>query len=134
LGAGSRIFGYEVDGLDYRFEDGLPIPTCTDGAVPEIEILGMGLATNIEADHNVWGETLYIGAADASFKAHVLFREVTAETLDACARGNGMIVSWRRGAGEIFTAATCEWVAGLLRCDGQVEQITRNVLNKFGGQ
>lgn len=132
LGARSRIFGYEVDGLDYRFVDGLPFPTCSDGAVPEIEILAMGLATNIEADHNVWGETLYIGSADAAFKAQALFGEVTPETLDASKRGNGMIISWPRGKGEIFTAATCEWVAGLIRRDGQVEQITRNVLNRFG--
>ena len=132
LGARSRIFGYEVDGLDYCFEDGLPFPTCTDGAVPEIEILAMGLATNIEADHGVWGETLYIGSADAAFKAQVLFAEVTPETLDACKRGNGMIISWHRGKGEVFTAATCEWVAGLIRHDSQVEQITRNVLDKFG--
>lgn len=132
LGARSRIFGYEVDGLDYRFEDGLPFPTCADGAVPEIEILAMGLATNIEADHGTWGETLYIGTADAAFNAQVLFGEVTPETLDACMRGNGMIISWHRGKGEIFTAATCEWVAGLIRRDSQVEQITRNVLNKLG--
>jgi len=131
LGAQSRIFGYEVDGLDYRFEDGLPYPACTDGAVPEIEILGMGLATNIEADHGVWGETLYIGTSDAAFKAQALFGEVTPETLDACKRGNGMIISWQRGKGEIFTAGTCEWVAGMIRNDGQVEQITRNVLDRF---
>ena len=24
LGSTSRVFGYEVDGLDYRFEEGLP--------------------------------------------------------------------------------------------------------------
>ena len=132
LGAGSRVFGYEVDGLDYRFEDGLPYPTCTDGAAPETEILAIGLATNIEADHGVWGETLYIGSADAAFKAKALFGELTPETLDASQRGNGMIVSWKRGQGEVFTAATCEWVAGLIRHDTQVEQITRNVLDKFG--
>jgi len=131
LGADSRIFGYEVDGLDHRFEDGLPFPTCSDGAVPGIEILALGLATNVEADHGVWGETLYIGSADAAFKARALYGDVTPETLDACTRGNGMIVSWRRGAGEVFTAATCEWVAGLIRRDRQVEQVTRNVLDRF---
>ncbi|MEX0339944.1 MAG: N,N-dimethylformamidase beta subunit family domain-containing protein [Arenibacterium sp.] len=131
LGAQSRIFGYEVDGLDYRFDDGLPYPTCGDGAVPEITILGMGLATNIEADHGIWGETLYIGDADAAFKAATLFGDVTPQTLDACHRGNGMIVSWQRGKGQIFTAATCEWVAGLIRRDVQVGQVTRNVLDRF---
>jgi hypothetical protein len=114
-------------------EDGLPFPTCTDGAVPEITILAMGLATNIEADTGVWGETLYIGSADAAFKAKTLFGEVTPDTLDACARGNGMIVHWPKGKGEVFTAATCEWVAGLMRGDAQVIAVTRNVLDRFGG-
>jgi len=132
FGGEARIFGYEVDGLDYRFVDGLPYPTCTDGAVPEIEVLAMGLATNIEAAHGIWGETRYIGQTDAEFKAQVLYGEVTDETLDASARGNGMIVSWKRGKGEVFTAATCEWVAGLIRKDKQVEQVTKNVLDRFG--
>ena len=114
--------------------DGLPFPTCTDGAVPDITILAMGLATNIEADTGVWGETLYIGSADAAFKAMALYGEITPETLDACARGNGMIIHWPKGKGEVFTAATCEWVAGLMRGDAQVVKITKNVLDRFGGQ
>jgi len=132
LGGTSRIFGYEVDRLDFSFDDGLPFPTCKDGAAPEITILALGLATNIEADHGVWGETLYIASADAAFKAHALYGNVTPETLEASRRGNGMIVSWPRGKGEVFTAATCEWVAGLIRADPQVAQVTRNVLNRFG--
>ncbi|MXN52752.1 hypothetical protein GR158_16655 [Shinella sp. AETb1-6] len=132
LGAASRIFGYEVDGLDYRMEDGLPFPTGTDGGSLDITILAMGLATNIETDNRIWGETQYIGASDAAFKAQSLYGAVTPETLDASARGNGMIVHWSKGKGEIFTAATCEWVAGLARGDMQVQTVTRNVLDRFG--
>ncbi|MBE1283996.1 MAG: hypothetical protein GJ676_11855 [Rhodobacteraceae bacterium] len=132
LGHDARIFGYEVDGLDYTFRDGLPFPAGTDGAAPEVQVLALGLATNIEADHSVWGETLYIGSDDAKFKAYATFGEVTEATLDASARGNGMIVSWQRGRGEVFTAGTCEWVMGLVRGDAQVCQVTRNVLNRFG--
>ena len=36
------------------------LSSCTDGAVPEINILAIGLATNIEVDTQVLGETLYI--------------------------------------------------------------------------
>ncbi len=132
LGAASRIFGYEVDGVDYRMEDGLPYATGTDGADPEMEILALGLATNVEPQHGIWGETVYIGDADATFKAHTMFGEVTAETLDRSSRGNGVIVNWKRGKGEVFTAGTCEWIMGLVRHDWQVERITRNVLQKFG--
>lgn len=132
LGASSRIFGYEVDGLEYRFDDGLPYPTGADGAATEIEIIAMGLATNIEADHGTWGETLYIGKADAAFKAHAMHGGLTPETLDAASRGNGVMVHWHKGKGEVFCAATCEWVMGLVRGDAQVIRVTRNVLDRFG--
>ncbi len=133
LGAASRIYGYEVDGLDYVVRGGLPFPTGEDGASTDIEIIGLGLGTNAEADHGIWGETLYIGSNDAEWKAMALFGEVTSETLDKSLRGNGVMIHWSRGKGEIFTAATCEWVMGLTRGDFQVEQITSNVLNRFTG-
>ena len=47
LGGASRIFGYEVDRLDYWVSDGLPYPTGADGAAPNIEILAMCFATMI---------------------------------------------------------------------------------------
>jgi hypothetical protein len=57
---------------------------------------------------------------------------VTPETLDACARGTSMMVHWLKGRGEIFTAATCEWVMGRSRGDAQVIAVTRNVMDHFG--
>ncbi|MBO9448301.1 N,N-dimethylformamidase beta subunit family domain-containing protein [Ruegeria sp. R14_0] len=131
LGAGARIFGYEVDGVDYKMEDGLPFATGKDGADPNLVILAMGLATNIEPDHGTWGETIYIGDEDARFKAAAQFGAVTPDNLDRSKRGNGVILHWRRGKGEVFTAGTCEWVMGLISKDQQVERITRNVLNRF---
>ena len=134
LGATSRIFGYEVDGVDYRMEDGLPYATGSDGADPEMQILALGLATNVEPDHGTWGETIYIGDADAVFKAEQMHGEATPETVDRSTRGNGVIVHWQRGKGEVFNAATCEWVMGLTRRDWQVERITCNVLDRFGSE
>ena len=46
-------------------------------------------------------------------------------------RTSGRAINWPRGKGEIFTAATCEWVMGLTRRDRQVEQVTRNVLDRY---
>ena len=132
LGASARIFGYEVDGVDYRMEDGLPYATGTDGADPGMTILAMGLATNVEPVHGTWGETAYIGDGDARFKAQAVYGAVTPETLDRSTRGNGVILHWQRGQGEVFTAGTCEWVMGLTRKDPQVVRITRNVLERFG--
>jgi len=132
LGRAARVFGYEVDGLDVTFRDGLPYPTGADGADTGIEVLAMGLAANIEPDHGVWGETRYIGGEDAAFGALALTGADTAETRASAARGNGVMIHWRRGNGEVFNAATCEWVAGLSRGDRQIDRITRNVLDRFG--
>lgn len=131
LGADSRIFGYEVDGLDHIIQDGLPFPTGTDGASTEIEILALSPGTNVEADHNIWGETLYIGSDDTAWMAKSRYGEESPKTLDQVSRGNGVIIHWQKGKGEVFTAATCEWVAGLMRGDRSVEQVTKNVLDRF---
>ena len=131
LGAESRIYGYEVDGLDHVIRDGLPYPTGDDGASEDINILGLGLGTNREADHAIWGEHLYIGDDDLYWMAGALHGSVKPETLDKCARGNGVLIHWPRGRGEVFHAATCEWVMGLTRADRQVEAVTRNVLDRF---
>ena len=131
LGAASRVYGYEVDGLDHVIRDGLPFPTGTDGAAENVVILAMGLGSNVEADHGIWGEQLYIGDEDLDWTANALFGAVTPETRDSAARGNGVIVSWQRGRGEVFTAGTCEWVMGLARHDPQIVRVTRNVLDRF---
>lgn len=131
IGSESRIYGYEVDGLDYVIRDGLPIVTGNDGASTDIAILGLSLGTNLEADHGVWGEELYIGNREVAWAARVLYGDATAGNIAKAARGNGVMIHWLKGKGEVFTAATCEWVMGLTRKDPQVEQVTRNVLNRF---
>ncbi|MCV2868667.1 hypothetical protein OEW28_08505 [Defluviimonas sp. WL0002] len=134
LGTGSRVFGYEVDGLDLVFRDGLPFATGADGADPAIQVLAVGLAANVESDHGTWGETRYIGWDDAAFRAKVIDGADTPETRARAARGNGVMIHWKRGQGEVFNAATCEWVAGLLRRDPQVTRISKNVLDRFGAE
>ena len=131
FGAEARIFGYEVDGLDYEIRGGLPTPTGVDGEPEGLEILAMGLATTREEDHGNPGTDLFIGSEDARFKAEILHGAATPETIDRVTRGSGMIVAFRRGAGEVVHAGTCEWVMGLKARDATVERITRNVLDRF---
>lgn len=131
LGAESRIFGYEVDGLDHIVKNGLPHATGEDGAPEGVSILAMGLATNEEADFGIWGEETFIADHDLRFLARALHGAETPETLDRVRRGSGMIVHFTRGRGEVFNAATCEWVNGLRLGDLQVARVTRNVLERF---
>jgi hypothetical protein len=130
LGAPSKVFGYEVDGVDYVVKNGLPYATGMDGAPVNLVILAVGLATLFESDHGN-GSELFIGSEDAEFAAMTLDGDVTSEKVDRFKRGSGMIALFEKGKGCVFTAGTCEWVAGLIDCDPQVERVTKNVLNRF---
>lgn len=132
FGAEAKIFGYEVDGLDYTFKDGLPCPTYMDRARPGTEILAMALASNVEADHGHKGSVFYYRDGSEEM-ARRRYGSVTQETRKAAARANGMIVTFSRGAGKVFHAGSCEWVAGLKFGDYCTETITANVLDHFVG-
>jgi len=131
FGAEARIFSYEVDGLDYTFRHGLPYPTGEDGAATDIEILAMAPAVMAEAQHDGEGFRYYIGDHDERGKAEMVYGDLSDESLARSRYGSGMIVHMRRGAGEVVTAATCEWVMGLARGDFYTQQITRTVLRRF---
>lgn len=131
LGAQSRIFAYEVDGLDYEIRQGLPYPSAAEEVPEGIEILALGLASNIEVARAIDPSELFLASEDCEFHAEILYGETNPETIALAGRGSGMIVSFKKGQGEVFHAGSCEWVAGLIRHDAQVEQVTRNVLNRF---
>ncbi|PJE26471.1 hypothetical protein PSM7751_00732 [Pseudooceanicola marinus] len=132
FGAEANIFGYEVDGLNYTFERGLPYPVMDPGVPEGIEILAMSPATLFEYEHEGPGYRYYVRDSDL-----VGLSELAAEETPVARRnfqyGSGMVVGMKRGAGEVICAGTCEWVMGLTRRDPFTEQITRNALDRFGG-
>ena len=131
LGDRSEVFAYEVDGLEYGFRHGLPFPTGADGAPEGLQILAMSPATMAEDRIEGDPSRYYIGDADLRFAAEAIEGSSSAEAMEKRRRGSGMIVSFAKGRGQVFTAGTCEWVMGLARADRQVEQVTANVLNRF---
>lgn len=131
FGADSKVFGYEVDGLDYTFENGLPAPTGTDGAPKGISILAMSPATLDEHAPDGYNGDLFIGQDDVNAAATALYGSASPEHTERLKRGSGMVVTFTKGKGQVFHAGTCEWVSGLKDSDPYVEQITRNVLDRF---
>jgi hypothetical protein len=132
LGAESHIYGYEVDGLDCIVRNGLPEPTGIGSPPDGVQILAMGMASLVEESPGV--APGWLNDEDAVFTAETLHGEATPETIDKVKRGNGMIVNFSKGNGEVFHAGSCEWVAGLLRSDAMVEKVTRNVLDRYLGK
>lgn len=133
FGAEVNLLAYEVDGVRYTFRNGLPYPTFEDGAPETLEILAMAPATLREEHHGNPGTLLYVGDADTAFSAELFHGQVDAESLDKVARGAGMLAVFTRGAGTVFNAGSCEWVAGLNARDPYADRITRNVLDRFCG-
>jgi len=131
FGDEARIFGYEVDGLDYTFIDGLPYPTGRDGAATDIEILAMAPAVLAEAQQQGPGVRMYIADSDLRALVRLMTGSEDEVALARYRYGSGMVVAMRKGRGEVITAGSCEWVMGLTRNDPTTQQITRNILNRF---
>lgn len=134
FGNEANIFGFEVDGLDYEFRDGLPYPKNTELVPETLEIIAMNIASVVEVDHNHPSSRLFVGEQFARGIAALRYGATTVDRVDAARRGSGMIVSFRAGRGEIFHAASCEWVNGLRLREPFTEKITETVIRRFLGK
>ncbi len=131
FGAEAHVFGYEVDGLDYTFHDGLPYPTGRDGAATDISILAMAPAVLGEAKRQGDGFRNYLGDRDLNDFVKLMTGGLEPAAVQRYRYGAGMLVHMNSGKGEVVCGASCEWVMGLKRREPFTEQITRNVLDRF---
>ncbi|WP_395540589.1 N,N-dimethylformamidase beta subunit family domain-containing protein [Neotabrizicola sp. sgz301269] len=128
LGAQSRIFGYEVDGIDYTMTHGLPFAAEGTGLQGALIIIGLSPATTLAHSAGRQDRDTFIGTLDAEEVAEWVYGELTPETFGRASRGNGCMAEYRRGKGAVFNAGSCEWVAGLIARERPVEAVTRRVL------
>ena len=106
FGGEHTIVGYECDGCEMTWKDGLPYPTNNDGTPETFEILGTAPA-KWHPDDCQWYDQWENG------------RE-----------GNAVLGAYTRG-GTVFTAGTTDWAHGLRGEDPVVQKITRNVLERL---
>ena len=128
LGASSKIFGYEVDGIDYETRKGLPHAAEGTGLEGELTIVGLSPATTLSHHTGPHDMDYFIGTLDAEEVAQTIYGEITPETLGLASRGNGCMAEYRRGRGAVYNAGSCEWVAGLIARERPVEVVTKNIL------
>ncbi len=128
LGGAAKIFGYEVDGIEYTMHQGLPFAAEDTGLAGALTIVGLSPATTLAHSTGPEDEDHFIGTTDAEGIAAMIFRSTSPEAIARAARGNGCMAEYRRGKGVVFNAGSCEWVAGLIAGDVAVEQVTRNLL------
>ncbi len=133
FGSTARIFAFECDGLEYEFKQGLPYPRSSPAIPPGLEILAMNLVSPVETDHMLPMTRLFAGDVSLRGVARLRYGDESAEHLAAARRGSGMIVAFKKAAGEIFHAGTSEWVNGLRLRETFTETITRTVVRRLAG-
>ncbi len=93
----------------------------------------MGPAFNTEIMPGRRGEESFYHDTAPQF-ARLRYGADTLTIRDKASRGSGMIVTFTRGAGQVFHAAARANGGGLLRRDPATEIVTRNVLDRFMGR
>lgn len=108
FGGKNSIVGYECDGCELDWKDGLPFPTSRDGTPKSFTVLGTCPARWAPGD-SLWYDrfpTDRVGAA---------------------------VMGIYTQGGTVFTAGTTDWAHGLQGRDASVERITRNLISRLSG-
>jgi hypothetical protein len=108
FGGANTIVGYECDGCELEWRDGLPYPTTKDGTPETFTVLGTAPARWHPGDCE-WYDEWEVGRTGA-----------------AC------LGSYTTpGGGTVFTAGATDWAHGLRGGDPEVERITKNILDRL---
>lgn len=127
LGGSATVVGYECDGCDFTYVDGLPVPTHSDGTPAGFEILGTSPAQPFGRDGTI-RPLAPDDLSDAEFHAWRVLGSHDAESTQRLSHGHAVLGLYTRG-GTVVTSGSTEWVHGLAERDTQVEQVTRNLLD-----
>ncbi|MGI9472291.1 MAG: N,N-dimethylformamidase beta subunit family domain-containing protein [Rubripirellula sp.] len=109
FGGKHTIVGYECDGCELEWRDGLPFPTHKDGTPDGFTVLATCPAR--------W-------APDDCYWYDRFPKDRT---------GNAVLGTYTRG-GTVVTVGSTDWAHGLAGLDASVVQITRNVLDRLGSE
>ncbi len=132
LGAAATTVGYECDGCDYTVVDGLPHPTGSDGTPTDFQILGMAPAAHFTRTTATRPPKPH-EPSEIEFLASRLFDSRDDAAVARIAHGQAMLGTYTSpGGGTVVTSGSTDWAHGLAGRDEQVEQITRNILDRLG--
>lgn len=131
LGAAHSLVGYEVDGCDFQFRHGRPVPTGRDDTPEQFEIIGMAPAAIWSHETAPPGMYPPTALSDIEMICDQLEGNHAPETIARHAYGHGMMGSYvAPGGGTVFAAGTTEWTMAL--DDPQVSRITHNLIDRLG--
>lgn len=130
LGGEVRIVGYECDGCDFTYTDGLPHPTGSDGTPDDFVILGTAPAAHFTRT-TAARPPAPNEPSELEFVASRVFGERGHE--HRLEHGHAVLGSYvSAGGGTVITSGSTDWAHGLAAHDRDVEQITANILDRLG--
>jgi hypothetical protein len=106
-GGKDKVVGYECDGCELQWKDGVPSPTHRDGTPKSFEVVAIAPA-RWHPDDCEWYEKWEKGRT-----------------------GNAVMGAYVRG-GTVVTVGTTDWSHGLRGNDPVVVRVTRNLLDRLG--
>ena len=123
FGKEASIAGYEMDGCEMIFKDGLPVPTGRDGTPKDLEIVATAPGHWGNFDSSLpWARQLR--------KALPPVPGLALPDDFADRDGAGVLGVYTRG-GTVVTAGSTDWSQGLAIGDAIVERITRNIFDRL---
>jgi hypothetical protein len=130
LGLADAIVGYEVDGCELSMVDGLPVPTHMDGAPDTLEVLATAPAKLWSQDEQPARYAHEPG--ELEHVAMALFGEGWRDQVHRIANNHAVVGCFEvPNGGTVFNAGCTDWTYGIEGGDGDIELITRNVLERL---
>ena len=132
LGAGATIVGYECDGCDFTYRDGLPYPTGDDGTPPRSRSSAPRRPRTSPAPPRPARRSPTSRRRSSSSPA-ACSAPATPPMSSASRTGTRCSARYTSpGGGTVVTSGCTDWAHGLAGRDPQVERITANVLDRLG--
>jgi hypothetical protein len=129
IGAEAVVVGYECDGCDFTFRDGLPHPTGSDRTPADFEILALAPVQHFGRTNSPRG----VPDGARSEGEFIAWRALGSDDPDTVARldHGHAVMGVHQPGGTVFTAGSTEWAWGLAEHDPVIERITRNLLDRL---
>jgi hypothetical protein len=132
LGAGGTTVGYECDGCDFDYRDGLPVATGVDGTPMDFTILGTAPAAHFTRETATRPPPPSQPSEVEFIAARMIDGGRTPADVDRFSHGHAVFGTYTSKAGGIVvTSGSTDWAHGLAGLDREVEQVTRNLLDRL---
>jgi hypothetical protein len=132
LGAAGVTVGYECDGCDFDYRDGLPYPTGVDGTPENFTILGTVPAAHFTRETAARPPPPDQPSEVEYIAARAIGGGRTPADVERFSHGHAVFGTYTSpSGGVVVTSGSTDWAHGLAGLDPPVEQITRNLLDRL---